>query len=206
MKKQKVALILLITYVLSCFTSCIIYETCDEIQRIKSLPHVVYDDNSNILYNGSTYIASHNPINPFGFKSEGYPIAQTEYWGLPDAVMAYGIEDFGEYVYLDLSGFAGQDVYYKSDFEFPDYLAMKCSGIYLSLDCSQIKGEKIIDLSNNDNLYLKDILIESNLDNYDHTNWKAYVKVHFADYQTIYLDRASLYLYEGTARKQKVDL
>ena len=203
MKNRTIAILILILLVLSSCVGCEFYEVIrDDIQRqhqISKLPDVEYDDDDNIIYNNCIYRRNDNFLSTnYSFdlgkyeyvaKSKGdliYPYAP---------VIARGVEDFGEYVYMCHTPFIMTLEYIQSDFVFPDHLNLKIDDVYIERD-SDFYNKSILNGESYNNLCLNDILIEvDSMEIANETLLKELrVNVNFADYQSFCLRRIFLYM------------
>jgi hypothetical protein len=195
MLKRIISIILLLLIVLLSTTGCFLYEIYQSSQELKQLPQLEYDENRNVIYNDSVYEEIHPNMLPYGFKGPYHDIARGEYWGIPYSIQAVGIEDFGEYIYIDnLALFWGGSGYLKSGFEFPDYLNTQVSGIFINSEYGTFYGVDVFADVDENPLFLKDVLVSTDIALTEQQNL-AYMNVHFTDYQTIYLSGASLYIW-----------
>ena len=198
MKKRFLALSILIIIVLSSFSSCILYEIYQEKQMLKGLPRIERDADGNFIFNGSTYVQTELIDGVYGFvQKTGRTVGHWEGDFSIHPVTAYGAEDFGEEICLEILGefpMPSRYWYYiKSGFEFPDYTELKLSNIYLgSNSVHEDTDIEIIDFGQNDVL-LENIMTEVDKFEYSDEQRKGYVHMFFKDYQSIYLWRCYLY-------------
>ena len=196
--KRVILFILLLSQILISFNGCaLVVETYKDIQEIKQLPPLERDEKGNIIYNSCVYEEIY-VFDNFRFK-EGHPIAQTKFWGMLTEVLAYGIEDFGEYVFIQIGiGSAGTTHYIKSGFEFPNHMLMECSGMEIRCTPGSNKPVNITDIFEKNALTLNDITDEVNIDNfYEKVEEKLDVTIYFSNYETIYMTGVGLAIREG---------
>lgn len=195
MLKRIISIILLLLIVLVSTTGCFLYEMYKSNQELKKLPELEYDENRNVIYNGSVYERIYRgSLTPYSFKGPYHTIARAEYWGIQHSVLAFGIEDFGEHIYIDNFSFlAGGSEFLKSGFEFPDYLNIQVSGIFIDSEYGAIHGVDVFVDVDEKPLFLKDVLTSTDI-TLAGEQTLAYMDVYFTDYQTIYLRSARLYI------------
>ena len=203
MLKRNVCIVLLLVLILANMTACTLYEIYQEEREIQKLPDAIFDENGDIVYNGSVYKEMNIYDTPFKYKSTGKQILKTETWLGIAPVCGWGEEDFGvPVIMVIMSTTLGPFKYLKSDFEFPDYLTTECSGIFVNDDYASDYGVDIFANIEKSPLFLKDILltvdnVEVN-DIYREYTYYSYINVHFTDYQTIFFC-ADLYIYNDKA-------
>ena len=194
MLKRIISIILLLLIVLVSTTGCFLYEMYKSNQELKQLPELEYDENRNVIYNGCVYEEINSDTLLYSFKGPFHDIARAEYWGMQHSVRAVGIEDFGEHIYIDnFDGFWGGSGYLKSGFEFPDFLSIQVSGIFIESEYGAIYGVDVFADIDEKPLFLKDVLTSTDI-TLAGEQTLAYMDVHFTDYQTIYLRSARLYI------------
>ncbi len=202
MKKRFLAFIVLITIILSSFSSCIFYDMYQEKQMLKDLPKIERDEDGNFIYNGSTYVE--DPYLTYGVNTgytfiveTGHTVGHWEGDFSIHPVTAFGIEDFGEDICLRIMAEfpmpARYWYYIKSDFEFPDYTTLKLSNIYWGENYTHQQNDvEVINFGEND-VWLEDIMTEVDESEFPSNQWKGRIHIFFKDYRTIYLTETYLY-------------
>ena len=186
MKKRILVFLILIAQVLSTFTGCdFIYRKNRE--KYADLPYMKYDEHGHLIYNGIEYEYAFGPFyNDCGIIFEnGHEILKFESWfGFLQTARGYGIEDFGEYVFIDTGSLYGREKYIKVGFEF-FYMMEKIDYITIRDPFDYTDETKIIDIFSNNNLSLKDIVtLDEGVDWYDLTETIGYADFHFLNYST----------------------
>lgn len=202
MKKHNIAILILIFLVLFSCVGCefckVIYDDIQEQHQISKLPDIEYDNEGNIVYNGCIYRRS----DYFWFTSYSFALGEYEYVAKTKSdliypyapVMAMGIEDFGEHVYIHFIPWYTDQEYIKSDFVFPNHMDIEIDNIYVSKN-GRSYDESIRNSENSEDLCLNDILTE--VDSSEIANVKPSeikVRVIFENYQAFCLDHISLYM------------
>ena len=181
-------------------SSCSISDYFQEIQNLKELPKVEHDNNNNLMLNGNIYINPNGQDSIFDVVPEKrYTIAHIQSNISVNAVYGYGIEDFDEYICLEIYSILpmSKNLFWKSDFEFPNHMTSTCSKIYFGSYYKHSDSDiEVMSFEECNNLSLEDIMTEVyELDPYREA--KGYIHIFFVDYQTIYLRGATLYQYNN---------
>lgn len=203
MKKRNIAILILIFLVLFSCVGCEFYEViCDDIQRqhqISKLPDIDYDNEGNIVYNGCIYRYSEY----FWSTSYSFALGEYEYVAKTKSdliypyapVIAEGVEDFGEHVYIHFTPWYMEQEYIKSDFVFPNHMDIEIDDIYMTKSGNSY-DKRVLNNENDAKLCLNDILTE--VDSSEIANEtllkELRVNVNFADYQSFCLRRIYLYV------------
>ena len=210
--KNLLCLILLVASVFS-FSSC--FSNVD-----MSLPKAVFDEDGNILYNGKVYLSESSigrpmflHLYPLAFKNHTLIMRKTIPQGFQVPVYGYGLEDFGEYVYLFnyASMFYEEGNYLKEDFVLPDYWILTIQSI--SFTDFEIRSSSFIPHEITDKKY-DEVLADKVLKITDIVDLNSglpeaiycdphnpiaellcFIDIYFNEYQTIYLDSAQVYRY-----------
>ena len=196
MIEKIISLVLLVAIIVFSCSGCSLYNYYQQTQDLKKLPQVERDESGNLILNGNSYIAPNGRDSIFDVipeKRQTIAHIQTEFSA--NAVYGYGIEDFNEYICLEMYSALpnSRNVFWKSDFEFPNYMTSICSKIYLGSYYEHSNSDiEVMSYEEGNNLSLEDIMTEVyELDPF--LEVKGYIHIFFIDYQTIYLRGATLY-------------
>ena len=200
MTEKIISLVLLVIIIIFSCSGCSLYNYYQQIQELKELPQVEHDESGNLILNGNTYIDPNGRDSIFDVVPEKRQIIahiQTEFSA--NAVYGYGIEDFNEYICLEIYSALpmSRNVFWKSDFEFPKHMTSACSKIYLGSYFEHADSDiEVMSFKEGDNVSLEDIMVEVDELNPSREK-KGYIHIFFVGYQTIYLRGATLYQYNN---------
>ena len=206
MKKQVIIIFVLISFVFSTLTGCLM--TTSDWKEWKGLPELEYDENGNVMYNGYIYEKMTGFGLPYEFTGSPKRVARSEYWGMRTFAEGWGYDDFGEYIAISdgLWPFAGSSIYLKRGFEFPDYSTLTVNKIGVESPNYEYKELKI-----SDSICFNELCIEADIEIYNlcrESFWVEakngiyeyqafWVSLYFEEYQNIYLTNLSLFVYEN---------